>query len=100
MSGQDVRLTPLGRAVLDAIYKGRVSYLTREQIVIQRVSQSEAIDVSSQFVDLRAAGWAYIAPYDMDQPPVPVEVPCQVTPAGEDALTEAAQAARKRKARQ
>jgi hypothetical protein len=49
-------------------------------------------------VELRSLGFIYVQPYDLDQLPQPVEVPCLVTPAGEDALTEAAQAARKRKA--
>jgi hypothetical protein len=53
---------------------------------------------SPQFVELRSLGFIYVQPYDLDQLPQPVEVPCLVTPAGEDALTEAAQAARKRKA--
>jgi hypothetical protein len=93
-----VRLTPLGRAVLQAAAQGRVSYRTREQIVIWRQAQGQICDVSSPFVELRGLGFIYIQPYDPDRLPQPVEVPCLVTPAGENALMEAAQAARKRKA--
>jgi hypothetical protein len=94
---RQVRLTPLGRAILQAAAQGRVSYRTREQIVIWRQAQGEITDVSPQFVELRGLGFIYIQPYDLDQLPQPAEVPCPVTPAGENALMEAAQAARKRK---
>lgn len=94
MANAKPQLTPVGRSVLEATYRGRVSFLTRPQIVIQR-ARDEVLDVSREFASL-PPGLAYIQPYDLEQPPFEVE--CLVTPDGEDALMEAAQAARARKA--
>lgn len=94
-------LTPLGRSILEATYRGRVSYLTGPQIVVMRQQNSpDVLDVSKQFVQLARAGWAVIEAYDPDELPVPVVVPCHTTVPGEDALMEAAAAAKKRKAKQ
>jgi hypothetical protein len=95
-NGDDIRLTPAGRTVLEATARGRVRYLTGPQVVILRLD-GNVLDASKPFMDLQRAGWAYIQPYDLDQPP-PVEVMCRITPAGEDALMEAQQRARERKA--
>jgi hypothetical protein len=88
---QQPKLTPAGRSLLEATYRGRVSYRTVEQMVIRRQGR-EFEDVSSDFLDLSLAGFAYVEPFDLDQNPPPREVPCLVTPAGEDALIEAHQA--------
>jgi hypothetical protein len=93
----DIRLTPAGRTVLEATARGRVRYLTGQEAVILRLDDGNVLDASKPFMDLQRARWAYIQPYDLDQPP-PVEVMCRITPAGEDALMEAQQRARERKA--
>lgn len=92
---QKPRLTPVGRTVLKATYQGQVTYLPGSQIVIQR-SSGDVTDVSGTFGGLMQAGWAFMDGYDLDNPPV--EVPCHITAAGEDALMEAQQADRKVKA--
>lgn len=91
---QKPRLTSVGHTVLEATYRARVTYLPGSQIVIQRAGR-DVTDVSGTFGALVQAGWAFIDGYDEDCPPV--EVPCLITAAGEDALMEAAQADRKRK---
>lgn len=93
------KLTPLGRSILEATYRGRVVYRTREQAVWWRQEKGQVLEVSEQIFELMRLGWALIEVYDPDQPPVPVEVLCWCTAAGEDALMEAAAAARKRKAK-
>jgi hypothetical protein len=87
---QQPKLTPVGRSLLEATYRGRVSYRTTEQMVIRRIGR-EVEDVSRDFGELARAGWAYVEPYDLDQVPLPAEVPCLVSEAGEEQLIEAHQ---------
>lgn len=96
------RPTPLGLSILEHIRRGRVGLLTAPMIVAMRPmagDSNDLLDVSRPFMDLARARLAYIQAYDPDQPPVPPWVPCLLTSAGEDALMEAAQAARQRKAK-
>jgi hypothetical protein len=87
---QQPKLTPAGRSLLEATYRGRVSYRTVEQMVIRRQGR-EFEDVSTEFVDLAVAGLAYVQPFDIDAKPPPREVPCLVSRTGEDVLMEAEQ---------
>jgi hypothetical protein len=90
------KLTPAGRSLLEATYRGRVSYRTVEQMVVRRNGR-EVVDVSAEFVDLTLAGWAYVELYDLDKVPPPPEVLCRVTRSGEDVLMEANQGKAKKR---